>query len=169
MPRRYRRRRYYPIQRSIKSVRYSAENYDSFYSVNLQTDTQYNIPFVYATELGGMRKAKNFTLNFDTTSEIPFLFALVYLPQGTTINTLNLVGENASHNPQAGSLYEPNQNVILSGTFGGPGTSHSKYFSRLARNLNSGDAILLIYRPVATTTEATFVSVIATLSFAIAY
>lgn len=169
MPRRYRRRKYYTVQRNVKPVKYSSENFDNSINVDLSIAAQFAIPFIYATEVAGMRKVKNFTVNFDTNSEIPFLFALVYVPQGTEPNQLNLATVDSSNNPIAGSLYEPNQNVILAGSFGGPGTSHSRYFTRLARNLNSGDRVFLIYRCVGPTTESQLVTVCSQISFAIAY
>lgn len=169
MPRRYRRRRYYPITRSLKAVKYSSENFTNTFNIDLAVPKQYEITYVYGSEVGGMRKVKNFTANFDTNSAIPFLFALVFVPQGTTIGQLNLPIEDSSHNPLAGSLYEPNQNVILAGSFGGPGTSHSRYFTRLARNLNSGDRIILIYRCTFHPDESTIANVLSQISFAIAY
>lgn len=66
---------------------------------------------------------------------------MVYVPQGTRFNQLQTgTIENAT------SIYEPNQNVILSGlTLPGVITNKS---TRLARNLNSGDQIYLIFRPI---------------------
>lgn len=57
-----------------------------------------------------MRKDKNSTLQLVTTSKIPIVFVLAYVPQGTAHSKLNF---SAPTFPI--SLYEPNQNVILTG------------------------------------------------------
>lgn len=42
------------------------------------------------------------------------------------------------------SIYEPNQNVIMSGVVG-PGSNQQTWRTRLARNLNSGDSIQICF------------------------
>lgn len=66
-------------------------------------------PLVVNTTTEGMRKAKNFCLTLQTTSQVPIQWALIYVPEGT------LNAGNPLNNPGGAttSLYEPNQNVIM--------------------------------------------------------
>ena len=110
---------------------------------------------VPSTTLMGNRKVKNFTLKISARgNESPIVGALVYVPEGTTPS--NLSTQMASQ-----SLYEPNQNVIM--TFilqpscdrdvNGFVTTMftppiSTVANRLARNLSSGDSIVLLMAAV---------------------
>ena len=85
--------------------------------------------------LQGVRKAKNFSLSFLSDEELPVLWALVYLPEGYDAKNVNTSGSNVS-------IYEPNQHVIMSGVY--IKGQQSKWFTKLGRNLNSGDAIVLM-------------------------
>ena len=86
----------------------------------------------------GMRKVKNFTLNLSPQSDDAFIltWALVYVPGGTQLGSLNL-------SASATSLYEPNQYVINCG-ISDPTAGPIRFFSPLSRNLNSGDSIYLL-------------------------
>lgn len=89
----------------------------------------------------GMRKVKHITVTLGTGIGGSGVgntawWALVYVPQGTTVNTLNTSGAGAS-------LYEPNQFVMNCGVFDsdcGP----NRLTSPISRNLNSGDSIYLV-------------------------
>lgn len=109
---------------------------------------------VPATTLLGNRKVKNFTIKITSQfSNAPILGALIYVPEGTTPSNLSIMAANQS-------MYEPNQNVIasfiippscnrdangaVSQVLSNPTTTVS---SRLARNLSSGDSIVLLFTP----------------------
>lgn len=144
MARRYRRPRNY--SRRVKTSKYSSETYaiaDSLVSSAATLKGTFSV--VPQTEILGVRKVKNFTVNIayhiNTGEQIDhrsIFWALVYVPQGTTPSPMQ-VGTSATFL----SLYEPNQNVILSGmaVLNEPSKT---YRSRLARNLNSGDSIYLV-------------------------
>ena len=88
----------------------------------------------------GMRKVKHITVSLahqEVTTEYSGIayWALVYVPQGTTPNTMTLSGTT--------SMYEPNQFVMNAGVVdfnAGP----VRFTSPVSRNLNSGDKIVLI-------------------------
>lgn len=153
MPRYY-RRRYYGGYRA-KRLRYSNEtmtttstfNTGSTPSTDITASGNFGVlpplEIVAPAVTQGIRKVKNISLSIapiitnasgDQLS-MPVRYALVYVPEGTNPSSLQTgAGVN--------SLYEPNQNVIMQGSFlsGQPYRS----WTRLARNLNSGDSIFLI-------------------------
>lgn len=153
--RRYRR----SYRRPVRPIKYSAETFNDLSALtwrSLQPETgSYNyigsfIPIVTASNVSGMRKVKNFTIeinpiltNGSNAYSIPFAWAIVYVPEGQ--NPSPEFGNNTG----GGSLYEPNQNVIMSGTGVTSQQSYRK-FNRLARNLNSGDRIYLLIRLINT-------------------
>lgn len=113
----------------------------------------------------GMRKCKNFTLHIETNSGIPFAFALIYLPQGRDILQQQLLF-GGLNNPV--SLYEPAQNVIMSGVVNRE-SPQLTFRTRLARNLNSGDSVVLLLRQLALSNEEVQVLIYAALNYAITY
>ena len=154
MPRRYRRRTY--IRRPLKTIKYSNETacFNNFPVGAASGEFHTFDPFVLIppTDIQGTRKVKNITLRIgaSTTTVTNFIFAVVYVPDGTVPN-----GLSTSEDENFGSLYEPNQNVIMSGMFAGQlavpsetlsdsAVSPSTFRSRLARNLNSGDSIVML-------------------------
>ena len=170
MPRRRRTRRTYSILRS----KYSNETYAAQYSFTLNNESSaltYATIFTTITQVMGTRKAKNFTLNSVVSgTQIPLYFALVFVPQGTDPSNLNFGNTVESGVLLSSSLYEPNQNVIMSGIIGGPMSQVERHKTRLARNLNSGDRILLVFRPLGyNTEEAQNVQVAFTLNYVISY
>lgn len=150
---RRRRRTRSAIPRPIK--KYSNETYGFQYNSSLALATagiKLNAASVMvpaAQNILGMRKCKNFTFRLACSAihykqsgseEIidhfaPVIFALVYVPEGLEPHTLNVGGEPTS-------IFEPNQNVILSGIV--KPDYPVTISSRLARNLNSGDMIVFI-------------------------
>ena len=98
-----------------------------------------SVVVVPSSTIQGMRKVKHLTVQLAASSESfdALWWALVYVPQGTTVGNLNVSGGS--------SLYEPNQFVMNCGCFdftAGP----VRVSSPVSRNLNSGDAIYLVMR-----------------------
>lgn len=167
MPRRYRRYRSVYVR---PSQRYSVETQNINISGQI-VDDESTHTMIGQIESQGLRKAKNFTLNLSTTPfkkedgtlySGPIAFALVYVPQGTTPSHLTIGTANAA------SLYEPNQNVILSGVYTA-GESSLKTVSSLARNLNSGDSIKLILKYINQKMPYPSLDIFAQLSYAITF
>lgn len=136
-------------------------------------DEQQNVyrgcTIVPATGVYGTRKAKNFDVQITTSAiETPIIAALVYVPQGTLASTLN-ISQFSPEGPN--SLYEPNQNVIgqfiIPATPTGTSQSVSRFKTRLARNLDSGDSIVLVMAPVIGIEPPA--SIAATVNYAIKY
>ena len=101
-----------------------------------------NMALVPATTLEGMRKVKHLMVNLtiDPDSVGPMWWAIVYVPQGTTVGSIN-VTTSAS----ATGMYEPNQFVMNCG-IADPTAGPIRFSSPVARNLNDGDAIALVVR-----------------------
>lgn len=152
MPRRYttttrRVRRY--SRAAAPRAKYSIETTSSnttLASMTVDGTTRYyGAMVVPATTIQGMRKVKHMQVTVCLqhaaaaaahAGGAPILWALVYVPAG-----------QATVSPPAtsGSIYEPNQFVITSGIAdaeAGP----IRINTPLARNLNSGDSIVLTYR-----------------------
>ena len=133
MPKNY-RRRFYRANRDKYSVEQTAG------TVATNTSGQGGVVVVSPNTIQGMRKVKHLTVNMahaggegQTNSDILY-WALVYVPQGTSANTITI---------DAGGMYEPNQFVMGCGVFdfnAGPLRIHCP----ISRNLNSGDNISLV-------------------------
>ena len=67
------------------------------------------------------------------------------------------------------SLYEPNQNVIMSGYITPNYNAMQTFRTRLARNLNSGDTIQMIIAPAAATDAVQQQLIGISLNYAITY
>ena len=92
---------------------------------------------VPASATQGMRKVKHITVSlakFTADDNRPFLWALVYVPEGYPVNHIGAPGT---------SLYEPNQYVMACGIID-PDAGPIRIRSPIARNLNSGDSISLV-------------------------
>ena len=137
------------------------------------------ITIVAPSNVLGNRKVKNFTIKVTSyVNDDPIFGALVYVPEGTFASDLT-VGKDAS------SLYEPNQNVIATFMIPPNCTRETETLAvkeygnstqivvqnRLARNLNTGDKIVLIFATPnglsATMAEPVYIS--GTVNFAIKY
>lgn len=166
MPRRY-RRRYARVSRPLKTVKYSSETTNFYNPITFAAGETLGVAaiMIAAVDGQGMRKVKNCTLHIETTVVLPLAFALIYLPQGRDLanQPLNIGSARA---PAA--LYEPNQNVILSGVVSN-NSPQLTFRNRLARNLNSGDSIALIIKPIKTPTEEVNGEFYASLNYAISY
>lgn len=124
---------------------------ETFPSSDDPLDFPKGLVVVPATTILGNRKVKNFSLKLTCRgNESTIVGALVYLPEGT-------VASDLSTQLMSSSLYEPNQNVIMtfiippSCTRDSTGVPEHVYTSnpisvsnRLARNLSSGDTVALI-------------------------
>ena len=90
----------------------------------------------------GTRTVGNFTITvpspWGSTNQNEVFWALVYCPQGQTVNNLFATTQTTS-----GSLYEPNQYVIASGV-SDSGAGPIRIRSRMSRKLHSGDFVSLI-------------------------
>lgn len=140
--------------------------------------TYRGILIVPATDILGNRKVKNFTLKLTANGNDDQIFgALVYVPEGTLASALQVGGPFQS-------IYEPNQNVIstfiippnVARTTEGAISAQSAptqivVSNRLARNLNTGDSIALVFSSpnglTATSEEPLVIS--GTCNFAIKY
>ena len=165
MPRRYRRR--YSTRRPVKPVKYSNETYNVCARISFTANQQINSLMIPAITAQGMRKCKNFTLRIFWGNTAPLLWTLVYLPEGQSPSPMNRGVTVENQTIIAGSTYEPNQNVIMSGLVSG--LQPETFRTRLARNLNAGDAIVLcmcLTDPTITTTDSEFS---ANLNYAITY
>lgn len=151
MPRRYTRSGKYT--RRVKTVKYSNETYNFTDALTVNSPSTKTVAWstvISAIDQQGVRKCKNFELTltggpfYSTTSDqpteaVPLFWALVYVPQGTQPSEINIGSYEAP-----ASLYEPNQNVIMSGVWPGDLTAPYVKRTRLARNLNSGDSIAFV-------------------------
>lgn len=136
------------------------------------------IGIVPPTNVLGNRKCKNFTIKLTAHGNDDQIFgALVYVPEGTKASELLCTGLTQS-------LYEPNQNVIA--TFIIPPNCFRNtdkeithlsapqqivVTSKLARNLNTGDLIALVFCSPngLTATENEPVVISGSINFAIKY
>ena len=132
-------RRPYKRARYGKRIKYSVQQKALSFSFTPGSTT--TIEVVPPTTLEGMRKVKHLTVNatIDGGEDI-FYWALVYVPQGTTVGAINYVTTGSSV-----GMYEPNQFVMNCGVFDGS-AGPIRVSSPVARNLNDGDSIYLVVR-----------------------
>lgn len=175
---------YTPRRTAFKRVKYSNETTSFNTTTDISSGQTPNFPSFGegASNMGlilvapvtnqGRRKVKNFTLSISTKgNSVPLVGTLVYVPQGTNPSTI-LIGQNTSQS--GASLYEPNQNVILQFVLNPVGTDFNgsdvqRFYSRLARNLDSGDRIMLILVPAIASEESQSINITGTLNYAISY
>ena len=109
-------------------------------------------------------KVKNFRLNVVFESSVTALWALVYVPDGVPPGTLNVAGTGIDSMPSA--LYEPQQFIIASGVYTSQGSSGAaaplRVWTPLARNLNPGDGVFLVWRAL---TSASSIPTVITLNY----
>lgn len=171
--------------RKYKKVRYSNETSSFCIEQQIPQNSTASFPMlgqpnqtlgktlVDAAQIQGTRKVKNLSLSISSTNpcEIPILCTVVYVPQGTNPSSLSL---NASNSKEPNSLYEPNQNVIMQFVLNpvyaqGQGTNVQRFKTRLARNLDSGDRIMLVCAPAYSSGNAQNVKITGTLNYAISF
>ena len=164
MPRRYRRyRRYF---RNYKLTKYSNETHSTAATNTWLSNTTYWTECIPDTSVLGTRKVKNFSLSLSLLSaeDVPIFWALVYVPEGTESSQLNF-GNQGAEVITTTSMYEPNQNVIMQGVL--DNKQSYKFRTPLARNLNSGDTVQFVFRPVSNFSGSSTLAL--TLNFALAY
>ena len=132
---------------SIQASRGSRDKYSvhqkafSFTAAASPTTTAQLIVPSSATE--GMRKVKHLTVNLTPIIDQDggqIWWALVYVPQGTTAGSIQLATTAA-----LADMYEPNQFVMNCGIVD-PTAGPIRFSSPISRNLNNGDAIVLVVR-----------------------
>lgn len=162
MVRRYNNRgRYYPRYRSART-KYQFVPFSM--TMNFTGEGLYQL-VVPSFAVAGVRKAKNFNVNFVTSSVDPLLYALVYLPEGAEPNTFQpTINTNEAPNTFT-ELFAANQWVIACGSISQG--AQNKVFTRMSRNLNNGDSIYLYVWKINNNDDA--VAVNATGSYAIKY
>ena len=90
-----------------------------------------------------MRKVKHLTVNLTPILDQDggqIWWALVYVPQGTTAGSIQLATTAA-----LSDMYRPNQYVMNCGIVD-PTAGPIRFSSPISRNLNNGDAIVLLVR-----------------------
>lgn len=130
------RNKYSTMTYIISNGNPQGENYKPYFTV------------VPPTDVGGMRKVKNITIQLSYDGLMPLataldnriLWAIVYVPKGS---------EPGDFNEGNGILYSPPQFIMASGIYdtNQPGNG-SRIFTPLSRNLNSGDGIAFVYKPL---------------------
>ena len=132
-------------RRAAKRPRYGKRDKYSIqqkaFNVNLTAATTQGAVIVPPVSVEGMRKVKHITVNVTSAGTAGqegtvFWWAIVYLPQGTTLGNINIDGT---------AMYEPNQFVMNCGiadSTAGP----IRFSSPISRNLNDGDSIVLAVR-----------------------
>ena len=147
-------RRYYGSRRN----KYSNETqlFGNQFTVDLEPGEpypiqgdKYGIAIVPATSIEGTRQIKNLTIRINATNiDMPLHVFVVYVPEGSTLGQIGL--DSAS-----GSLYCPPKNLICHGILNPDVIRDGDYVvkrinssyiclkSPLARNLNSGDKIIM--------------------------
>lgn len=104
---------------------------------------------VPASKVAGIRKVKNIGFDLTTNCDVPLIYSVFYLPEGSgegsISSNINKVTAAADDTQDGGlnfvELYAANQWVIgcgsiIQGTIG-------RFRSRMARNLNNGDLVLV--------------------------
>ena len=139
-------RKYRPIANKAK---YSQET-NSFKIASTDFATKNDLEqvayeVVPSTSIQGMRKVKHMqvslTVGSNTDSVAPLYWALVYVPEGFNLDSR---GDSLPNWLQTGgSMYEPNQYIMNCGIVD-PSAGPIRFYSPLARNLNSGDKIFLV-------------------------
>lgn len=159
--------------RRIKTVKYSNETTNASGEFEITDgNQQVEMPLIAPSNVQGTRKCKNFELSLcggpwqdaEGAELTPISWALVYVPEGTQAGAIR---QGALGTPA--SLYEPSQNVIMSGIWPANLTSNYKVKTRLARNLNSGDSIYLILHTAAELADGASKNICVNLNYAIAY
>ena len=138
-------RRPYKRARGGKRIKYSVQQ--KAFQFNATAGTTTGQIIVPATTLEGMRKVKHLTINLTssgTTAAPQFWWVLAYVPQGTTPGGITIGTSTAGT-----AMYEPNQFVMNCGIID-PDAGPIRISSPLGRNLNDGDAIVLLIRPNST-------------------
>jgi hypothetical protein len=167
MPRRFRSSR---RRRPVRIARFSSETqHIASHIAYDQADAHLtNALLVAPIAIQGTRKLKNLTIKFISSAlAVPLVFAVVYVPEGTVKESMALTGGDAEAGPT--SLYEPAQNVMLYGQFVTQATTPQVFHTRLARLLQSGDHIRILFQPVVKYANAWGADIDLIINYAICY
>ena len=164
--------------RNNKNQNYSKKNYQvqnrsanlKFNNDNLlQKNSSVTFNVIPSINIQGVRKVKNFTINiegdFHKEGDIKdksyvINYMLIYHPSGLNIPAITIPAQIP------GELFKANQYIILQGIL--TPLNNKIQYSKLARNLNSGDSIdLILINPSSTTDLAG--NILCNLNYAIAY
>ena len=122
--------------------KYSVEH--TAFQTSVAAATTTSIVVVPSSNIRGMRKVKHLTISIaGASSGVGVYWALVYCPEGYSPQAFNVP---TAENPSV-DLYYANQFVMSCGVLdfdAGP----QRISTRLSRNLNSGDSIVLLLRSV---------------------
>lgn len=176
-------------KRAIKRVKYSNETFANAVTVTALPSSSdlvgnnYWIPVITPSNVSGMRKAKNFTINLSCIPaftaggvKIPIIVSamLVYVPEGTAPNApnFNFLPEPVSFPTPATlqAMYKPDQNVIMSKIANITETGNITMRNRLARNLNSGDSVgvlLTVFKSI--NDESQSIACVVSANYAVTY
>jgi hypothetical protein len=135
--------------RAIKTVSYNNQTVSAFgtliWPANAEQVPLDKFILIQNRALGDV-KVKNFSLKIQTaTFPAPVIFALVYVPAVMAVESLDLGMGVATTQIQ---LYAPAQHVIMSGSLPHDNSTPMNFHSRLARNLEPGDRIVLILKGI---------------------
>lgn len=143
----YRRRDYVPRNYLSKASKYQFVPFSIQFNWGV-AENKPNAPgrvniLVPPSTVSGIRKVKNFNINFVTNSSRPLLFACVYAPEGANVENLkpNIVGLNTSSGVTFTEMFAANQWVIGCGSIANGAINVWK--TRMSRNLNNGDSVYL--------------------------
>lgn len=131
--------------RKIRKLRYNVEQRRFFVNSSDWTsggsgEYNYNhsIELVPASETEGVRKVKHISADISYLMEAAnttvVYYAIVYVPEGTLLTKLRTTGD----------LYRPSSYVLGTGLIN-MGVPKAKIYTRLSKNLNAGDKIVLIF------------------------
>jgi hypothetical protein len=161
----------YRRSRPVKSVRYSNEtSCVQAPAFTLSHGATANTTIISAVASQGTRKTKNYTLRLQSNL-VPasaVIWAILYIPQGFPDTAIQLHKSAPETSPPA-SLFEPNQNVVMSGYLPTGNEGSVTYRSRLARNLESGDRIVIAFYNPHSTSDLENLQLGFTFNYVVAY
>ena len=134
----YRRRKF--LGRYSRAAKKNYQIMRPYFNVTTGGQNNY-VTVINPATVTGVRKVKNFSIEFSSPSEGIVIWALVYVPSGYSPNALTLSGD-----PRPDTVYQPTNNVIMAGMYdpADPGNT-ARRFTRLSRLLKAGDGLALVY------------------------
>jgi len=147
MPRKYYKRTYKKDKYSVEQTNVLTPAVSSWSLVEVTDETKLNsrqfaIPIIPSVAFQGMRKVKHLTISIcntaSSTEDLALLYSIAFVPQGYEPQTISVPNYGYAQNN-----YQSNQFIMSSGVIdfsAGP----ARIRTRLSRNLNSGDSIILL-------------------------
>jgi hypothetical protein len=154
--------------RAIKTVSYNNQTISTFHTLTWPANTE-RVPLekfvlIQNRALGDV-KVKNFSLKIQTAVfPTPVIFALVYVPAVMVVDNLDLGMGVATTQVQ---LYAPAQHVVLCGSLPHDNSAPMSFHSRLARNLEPGDKIVLIMKGITGIAQGASADVVVLLNYVV--